>query len=57
VLDAATLLESSHLGTEVGCHSFPDTPACVAPFDALGLDYATGETTPETQAVFRAVAQ
>lgn len=51
VLDIAPLLAQSNLGSEIGCHSFPDTPACTAPFEALGLDYATGELT-DTQTIF-----
>jgi uncharacterized repeat protein (TIGR04052 family) len=57
VLDVGALLEESNLGTDVGCHSFPDTPACVAPFTSLGLDYATGDETPETMTAFRVEAQ
>lgn len=51
VLDIQPLLAESNLGTEIGCHSFPDTPACTAPFEALGIDYATGELT-DTQSIF-----
>jgi len=51
VLDLQPLLAQSKLLTELGCHSFPDTPACEAPFDALGIDYSTGELTP-TQSIF-----
>ena len=52
VLDLEPLLSESNLESEIGCHSFPDTDACVAPFTALGIDYATGAMTPETQTVF-----
>ncbi|NUP09669.1 MAG: metallo-mystery pair system four-Cys motif protein [Polyangiaceae bacterium] len=51
VLNLEPLLVDSHLSTEVGCHSFPDTPACVTPFAAFGIDYATGELTPD-QTIF-----
>lgn len=53
VADLQELLAGSHLATEIGCHSFPGTPACVEPFDRLGIDYATGTMTPETQVFFR----
>lgn len=46
VLDLESLLSDSNLTSELGCHSFPDTPACVSPFDAIGIDYATGAPQP-----------
>ena len=30
----------------------PDTTACSEPFTALGINYASGAMTPETQTVF-----
>ncbi len=51
ILDLEPLLADSKLLTELGCHSFPDTPECETPFSALGIDYATGELT-STQSVF-----
>jgi uncharacterized repeat protein (TIGR04052 family) len=53
VADLAELVAASNLATEIGCHSFPDTPACTEPFDRLGIDYATGQMTPATQVFFR----
>lgn len=54
VADLAELVEASNLLTEVGCHSFPNTAACLEPFDRLGIDYETGGMTPDTQVFFRA---
>ena len=52
VLDYATIIAESMLDTEVGCHSFPDTPDCAKPFEHLGIVYPTGVNSPETQDVF-----
>ncbi len=52
VLDLEPLLSQSNLESEIGCHSFPDTTACSEPFTALGINYASGAMTPETQTVF-----
>jgi cytochrome c peroxidase len=54
VADASNVLRGSLLKTEL-CHSFTED-TCAAAFEALGLDWATGAPTPETQSVFRVVA-
>jgi uncharacterized repeat protein (TIGR04052 family) len=53
VADLSELVATSNLLTEIGCHSFPGTPACTSPFANLGIDYDTGGMTPETQVFFR----
>lgn len=51
VVDYATVIAESMLDTELGCHSFPDTPDCAKPFEHLGIVYPTGVNSPETQNV------
>lgn len=51
VVDYGAVLSRSKLATSVGCHSFTEEP-CAAPFDLVGLDWATGARTP-TQTLFR----
>jgi uncharacterized repeat protein (TIGR04052 family) len=51
VVDFAEVKRDVDVREPPGCHSFSD--ACSFPFDALGLNWATGSYTPTTQRVFR----
>jgi uncharacterized repeat protein (TIGR04052 family) len=50
--DFGAVIDQSSLASSAGCHSFmPAT--CTVPFDRVGLSWATGMPTPETQKLFR----
>jgi uncharacterized repeat protein (TIGR04052 family) len=52
VVDFAEVKRDSDLAATSGCHSFT-ADTCTSPFDHLGIDFATGSSTPTTQTVFR----
>jgi uncharacterized repeat protein (TIGR04052 family) len=51
MIDLSTLLSGANVDDNIGCHSFPGTPACAQPFARIGLPY--GGTAAGAQSVFR----
>ncbi|MFO0683196.1 MAG: metallo-mystery pair system four-Cys motif protein [Sandaracinus sp.] len=51
VVDLGAVKAHVDVAHGASCHSFQ--PDCAFPFDALGLNWATGSETPTTQTVFR----
>jgi uncharacterized repeat protein (TIGR04052 family) len=52
VVDFAEVKRGSDVAANPGCHASA-AETCTAPFARLGIDFADGSPTPETQTVFR----